>query len=147
MGELLPFIQENVEQFRKSVLYQRNMNLSNNAARARLPSLYSDFTLQRHINPDGFDANVAAWEEALQKSAAAGLIPTLGDAHDTLSVRIGEDLLRSLESKEWGRPLGLDTVFVGERLSETDISKPEPNLLDLRMKRYVSETWYPSKSS
>lgn len=83
--------------------------------RVRLPSLYSDFTLQRHVNPDGFAANVAAWEDVLQKATQAGLIPAPGNARDTLSLRTSEQLLSSLETKEWGRPLALDTVIVGEQ--------------------------------
>ena len=121
MSELLAFILDHVKHFRRSVLSQHNMNPSNNANRARLPSLYSDFSLQRHTNPDGYAANVAVWEEALQKAAAAGFLPASGDAHDTLSLRTGEPLLRSFETKEWGRPLALETVIVGERLSWTKI--------------------------
>ena len=125
MSELLKFILDHVEHFRRSVRCRRHMNLSNNAIRARLPSLYSDFTMQRHTNPDGYAANVAAWEEALQKAATAGFIPAPGYAHDTLSLRTGEDLLRSLETKEWGRPLSLEMVIVGERFSRTKCRKPK----------------------
>ena len=82
-----------------------------------MPSLYSDFTVQRHTNPDGYTANVAAWEEALQEAARAGLLHAPCDAHDTFLLKTGEDLLQSLETKEWGRPLALDAVIVGERLS------------------------------
>lgn len=82
-----------------------------------MPSLYSDFKVQQHTNPDGYTANVAAWEEALQKAARAGLLYGPSDAHDTLSLMTGEGLLQSLETKEWGRPLALDAVIVGERLS------------------------------
>ena len=117
MSELLNFILEHVDQFRRSVYFQRSMGSTNIACRGRLPSLYSDFTLQQYTNPDGYAANVAAWEEALQKAARAGLIPAPGNAHDMLSLSTGEDLLRSLETKEWGRPLALKTVIVGERLS------------------------------
>ena len=81
--------------------------------RARLPSLYSDFTLQRSSNPDGFAANTAAWIDVLGKAAQAGLLPAPGNDHDTLSIRTGENLLQSLETKEWGRPLALGTVIVG----------------------------------
>jgi charged multivesicular body protein 7 len=117
MGELLESILNQGEDFSRSGFSFDSLNPTNDAKRARLPSLYSDFTLQRHTNPDGYAANVAAWERALQKAAKAGLIPTPGDMHDTLSIRTGEDLLRSLETKEWGRPLALERVIVGKRLS------------------------------
>lgn len=101
MSELLSFI---LEQFR----------------RARLPSLYSDFTLQRYSNPDGFAANTTAWMVALTKAARAGLIPSDGADRNTLSVRTGETLLQSLETKEWGRPLALRTV-IDEAVSQRNM--------------------------
>ncbi|CAF9939735.1 MAG: Charged multivesicular body protein 7 [Alectoria fallacina] len=88
--------------------------------RARLPSLYSDFTLQRYSNPDGFAANTAAWIDALTKAARAGLLPSDGADRDTLSLRTGENLLRSLETKEWGRPLALRTV-IDEAVSQRNM--------------------------
>ncbi len=115
MSELLDFLLNQVEQFRKLDFSRHNMNPTNGANRARLPSLYSDFTLQRHTNPDGYAANVAAWEKALLEAAKAGLVPAPNYLHDTLSIQISEDLLRSLETKDWGRPLALETVAVGER--------------------------------
>lgn len=87
------------------------MATADKKCRARLPSLYSDFTVQRHANPDGFAANAAAWISVLAKAAQAGLLPAPGAVHDTLSIKTGEDLLRSLETKEWGRPLALGTVI------------------------------------
>ena len=82
-------------------------------SRVRLPSLYSDFTLQRSSNPDGYAANIAAWTDALSKAAQAGLLSAPGSERDTLSLRTGEALLRCLETREWGRPLALGTVIVG----------------------------------
>lgn len=78
-----------------------------------MPSLYSDFTPQRHANPDGFTANTTAWMDALCKAAQVGLLPPDGADRGTLSIRTGDALLRSLETKEWGRPLALRTVIVG----------------------------------
>ena len=115
MSELFNFILDQVEPFRRSGLHQGSVKPTNITSRARLPSLYSDFTVQRYANPDGYAANVAAWEEALRKAVRAGLIPAPGNTHDILSLRTGEDLLRSLETKEWGQPLALETVIVGER--------------------------------
>lgn len=84
--------------------------------RARLPSLYSDFTPQRTSNPDGFAANITAWRDVLSKAARAGVSPIhSGFASDTLSVKTGEVLLQALETKEWGRPQALGTVIVGIR--------------------------------
>lgn len=78
-----------------------------------MPSLYADFTLQRHSNPDGYAANTLVWINALSKAAQAGLVPADGGDHDTLSLRTGDALLQSLETKEWGRPLALGPVIVG----------------------------------
>lgn len=80
----------------------------------RLPSLYSDFAPQHSSNPDGFAANVSAWQDALIKAARAGMLPSDGGSSiDTLSIITGEALLQALETKEWGRPLALGTVIVG----------------------------------
>lgn len=92
------------------VLY---LDKADQTTRARLPSLYSDFSLQRDTNPDGYAANVIAWETALTEAAQRGLITADPDGPDFLSLRTGEELLQSLETKEWGRPLALETVIVG----------------------------------
>ena len=80
--------------------------------RARLPSLYSDFSSQRYSNPDGFTANVTAWSQVLWKAARAGLLPTDGGETEKLSLLYGKSLLQSLETKEFGEPLALGTVIV-----------------------------------
>lgn len=117
MSELLDFIIGQGEQFRRSykTICQGSGGLyyADHKFRARLPSLYSDFTLQRYSNPDGFAANTTAWIDALIKAARAGLLLSDGGERDTLSLRTGEILLKSLETKEWGRPLALRTVIVG----------------------------------
>ncbi|MCJ1269847.1 hypothetical protein MMC22_009740 [Lobaria immixta] len=95
MTKLLDFVLNEGEQFR----------------RARLPSLYSDFSLQRYTNPDGYAANIAAWEDILIKANGEGLIPAGPDGRDFLSLRTGEELLQSLETREWGRPLALGIVI------------------------------------
>ncbi|KZF23232.1 Snf7 family protein [Xylona heveae TC161] len=95
MSELLNFILNHEEQFR----------------RARLASLYSDFRHQQTTNPDGYNANIVAWQTALANAARAGLIPAPGAGSDHLTLRTGEDLLRELETKEWGRPLALGAVI------------------------------------
>ncbi|RPB01089.1 hypothetical protein L873DRAFT_1678422 [Choiromyces venosus 120613-1] len=88
MSELLSFILAH-EQFR----------------RARLPSLYSDFRPLRTNNPSGFLANVTAWKSTLGQAAANGVL-----GGDTLVLGIGEELVSSLATREWGRPLALGTV-------------------------------------
>ena len=74
--------------------------------------MYSDFRLQRVTNPDGYAANIVAWETALAHAVEAGKVP---GSHDILSLESGPELLRALETKEWGRPLALGAVIVGGR--------------------------------
>lgn len=81
--------------------------------RARLPSLFSDFTAQRQTNPNGYTVNVQSWEEVLCKASKAGLITGQDGSIRRLSLEIGSELLQRLESKEWGRPLALNAVIVG----------------------------------
>lgn len=99
-------------------------------SRNRLPSLYSDFTLQLKTNPDGYAVNVAAWEQALNRAAKRGYTSSRGvrvrtgstssqksasskrKKTDHLVLRTDESLLRDLEIPEWGRPVALGAVFV-----------------------------------
>lgn len=98
--------------------------------RNRLPSLYSDFTLQKKTNPDGYAVNIAAWEQALNRAAKRGYTSSRGirvrsgsigssknttankKKTDHLILRTDESLLRDLELPEWGRPVALSAVFV-----------------------------------
>lgn len=98
----------------------------------RLPSLYSDFTILKRKNPDGYAVNVAAWEHALTSAARAGCISPsyapggtpLGSAApitkskpgeqrtgDHLVLRVDNSLLGDLELPEFGRPVGLTAVI------------------------------------
>ncbi|KAL2011291.1 hypothetical protein VTN00DRAFT_4009 [Thermoascus crustaceus] len=122
MSDLLAYILAHEDAFRKN----------------RLPSLYSDFALQKNTNPDGYAVNVAAWERALTNAARRGCIPSSsvgagarggrelsslstikaeGDGggvrtkSDHLILRTDDALLRELESPEWGRPVALGAVF------------------------------------
>ena len=88
-----------------------------NIGRVRIPSLYSDFSLQRYTNPVGFDANVYAWQDVLRKAAWEGLMPSDGPGADILSLVVGEELLAALETVDWGRPQALGTVIVGTLFS------------------------------
>ncbi|KAI1205802.1 Snf7-domain-containing protein [Annulohypoxylon truncatum] len=96
MSELLNYLVQHDQNFR----------------RARLPALYSDFRSQRTLNPDGFVANVAAWKRGLSSAALAGYTPSKSTARNHLILDLDSDsLLRSLESKQFGRPLALGTVL------------------------------------
>ncbi|KAG5301360.1 SNF7 family protein [Histoplasma ohiense] len=105
MNELLAYILANEESFR----------------RARLPSLYSDFSTQRHTNPDGYATNAAAWQRALAHAALAGVIhSSSGSRHhgddgvaksDILVLRTGNALMAELETPEWGRPVALQSAI------------------------------------
>ena len=57
-------------------------------------------------------ANITAWQSALTQAAFAGKI---AGGKDRLSLRTGQDLLRDLETKDWGRPMALGAVVVGHR--------------------------------
>ncbi|MCJ1277606.1 hypothetical protein MMC21_005420 [Puttea exsequens] len=105
MREPLPSILSQDDQFR----------------RARLPSLYSDFTTQRNSNPDGFAANTTAWISLLSKAANAGLLGGSRDGPDTLSLETGQELLQRLQTKEWGRPLAIATV-IDEAVSQRQMT-------------------------
>lgn len=78
--------------------------------RARLGALYSDFRHLRTSNPDGYTANIEAWQQGLSDAAKEGCIPSRGGSSDALILKVDDELLRALETKEWGRPLALGTV-------------------------------------
>ncbi|KAL8673896.1 MAG: hypothetical protein Q9168_001716 [Polycauliona sp. 1 TL-2023] len=78
---------------------------------ARIPSLYSDFTVQQHTNPDGYNANVNIWEEVLCRAARAGMIAGRDGTVHRLSLETGPYLLQNLESPKWGRPLAINAVI------------------------------------
>ncbi|KAF5026306.1 hypothetical protein F66182_1598 [Fusarium sp. NRRL 66182] len=79
-------------------------------SRSRLAARYSDFRSQRTLNPDGYQANISAWRQALSDLVAEGLISHRGSNPDHFVLKLDETLLRSLESKEFGQPLALGTV-------------------------------------
>ncbi|KAJ5098093.1 hypothetical protein N7532_005094 [Penicillium argentinense] len=113
MSELLDYILRHEDAFRRN----------------RLPSLYSDFALQKKTNPDGYAINVAAWEQALNRAAKRGYTSSRGvrvrsgsassqnigrpsrKKTDHLILRTDESLLRDLELPELGRPVALGAVF------------------------------------
>jgi charged multivesicular body protein 7 len=73
---------------------------------ARFGALYSDFRQLQFINPDGYNANIETWRKGLAHASRAGVLPS----SSLLTLHVDESLLRSLESKEWGRPLALGIV-------------------------------------
>ncbi|KAI3320147.1 hypothetical protein HD806DRAFT_248405 [Xylariaceae sp. AK1471] len=95
MSELLDYLLQNEPDFRKP----------------RLPALYSDFRSQRTLNPDGFVANVSAWKRGLSNAALAGHAPSKSPTRNHLTLELDDALLRSLENKQFGRPLALGTVL------------------------------------
>ncbi|QSZ28732.1 hypothetical protein DSL72_003234 [Monilinia vaccinii-corymbosi] len=78
--------------------------------RARIAALYSDFRQQQTLNPDGYQANIDAWRKALANAARAGVMPHQGSSPDLLILNADDELLRALDTNEWGRPLALGAV-------------------------------------
>ncbi|GAB7346747.1 hypothetical protein MBLNU459_g1855t1 [Dothideomycetes sp. NU459] len=73
------------------------------------------FRLQRTSNPDGYQANSSAWLRALTAAARAGLLPATRNSASPqashLAFSSGDELARSLQTQQWGRPLALDAVI------------------------------------
>ncbi|KAK8081211.1 Snf7 family protein [Apiospora hydei] len=110
MSELLDYLVQNEQDFRK----------------ARLPALYSDFTPLRTINPDGFTANLAA----SPPPSLAGHAPSRSPQRSHFILEIDDNLLRSLETKQYGQPLSLGTVLA-EAVATNDMM-PLPNFTKSR---------------
>ncbi|KAF5615941.1 SNF7 [Fusarium tjaetaba] len=79
-------------------------------SRSRLAARYSDFRSQRTLNPDGYQANISAWRQALSDLVANGKISHRGSSPDHFVLKLDDSLLRSLEFKEFGQPLAIGTV-------------------------------------
>ncbi|KAK1060265.1 hypothetical protein LTR74_011985 [Friedmanniomyces endolithicus] len=127
MTELLDFLRTHEEAFR---------------SRARHASLYSDFRSQRQTNSDGYQANASAWLRALTAAAKAGLVPAqAGSQHDRFTLHTGEELLRGLQTTEFGRPLALGSVL------EDAVRKgqliPVREFLDAKKSVYA-KSWVPT---
>lgn len=95
MSELLDYLVQNESDFRK----------------ARLPALYSDFTPQRTLNPDGYAANVSAWKRGLSSALLAGRAPSRSAQRSHFALELDDSLLRALETKQLGQPLALGAVL------------------------------------
>ena len=72
-----------------------------------MPAFYSDFRYLRINNPNGFPTNATAWRSAPSQATAKGVL-----GPDTLVLNTGKELVSSLATREWGRPLALGTVMV-----------------------------------
>lgn len=72
----------------------------------RKVSLYSDFRKLKDRNPDGYEANMHAWES---------LLKTIIDSKESneFLINLGNDFLRELYDPEYGKPLALDIVING----------------------------------
>ncbi|KAG5986872.1 hypothetical protein E4U52_008174 [Claviceps spartinae] len=95
MHDLLLYLSEHDPNFRK----------------ARLPALYADFRPQRTLNPDGYNANVTAWQDGLSFLAYHGLLSNAEPRSSALVLCVDQTLLRALESKQYGQPLALDSAI------------------------------------
>lgn len=89
----------------------KSLNLNGLSDRARLPALYADFRSQRTLNPDGYSANVIAWQGGLSCLAYNGLLYNVEPPSSALVLSVDETLSRALESKQYGRPLALSTAI------------------------------------
>ncbi|ERF76461.1 hypothetical protein EPUS_06122 [Endocarpon pusillum Z07020] len=125
MPELLDWILQNEESFRKS----------------RLPSLYSDLSLQRQTNLDGYNANIHAWQTALSHAALAGHLPSSASSPSILTLQTSEQLLSALSSRQYGRPLGLGAVIDESVRSGKMI--PRSDFLGSKKSIYA-RSWVPS---
>ncbi|KAL9109835.1 MAG: hypothetical protein Q9227_005538, partial [Pyrenula ochraceoflavens] len=68
---------------------------------------------QRTTNPDGYAANISAWESALTHAARAGHVPSNSpqSLHDRSVLQVNDGLIRALSDSKLGRPLGLNAVL------------------------------------
>ncbi|KAG6005903.1 hypothetical protein E4U21_007537 [Claviceps maximensis] len=95
MHDLVHYLSEHDSKFRK----------------ARLPALYADFRSQRTLNPDGYSANVIAWQDGLSCLAYHGLLSNAESRSSALVLSVDASLLRALESKQYGQPLALSSAI------------------------------------
>ncbi|KAI9725218.1 MAG: hypothetical protein M1828_003399 [Chrysothrix sp. TS-e1954] len=121
MSELLDFILSQEKAFQ---------------SKARLVSLYSDFALLRHTNPDGYAANIAAWSSAITNAAAHGLLPP---DDSSLTLETGSSLAEMLEYKGLGRPAGLGAVF--DDLVQRRQLVPLKEYLETKTSIYGQRSW------
>ncbi|KAK8060977.1 hypothetical protein PG996_010907 [Apiospora saccharicola] len=96
MSELLDYLVQNEKDFRKFSTFARPV--------LRLHPL-------RTINPDGYNANLSAWKRGLASALLAGHAPSRSAQPSHFILELDDNLLRSLETKQFGQPLALGTVL------------------------------------
>jgi charged multivesicular body protein 7 len=143
--ELLEFLRTHEEAFRRCDAppsLPPRVRANHLDSRARLASLYSDFRFQRSTNPDGYQANSAAWIRALVAGSKAGLIPSSSSAHhDRFVLHSGEELSRALQTQEYGRPLALGAAIEDAVRNKEFIQLKQ--FLDAKQSVYAS-SWLPT---
>ncbi|PNS18784.1 hypothetical protein CAC42_5323 [Sphaceloma murrayae] len=78
---------------------------------ARVSSLYSSFANQRSLNPDGYNANIAAWLSALTLLSRHGLLPSSSSSPPSpLILSSSSSLPEALAVQQRGPPLSLAAV-------------------------------------
>ena len=151
MSDLLSYILADEPQFKKYLILSRYVEkshkLTDHNPRSRLPSLYSDFRHLKTVNPDGYDANLSAWRAALAHAVRQGLISGPTGRHDLLNLYSGPELLRALETKEYGQPVALGTVIVGVLLAlSSDLSSVADAVSPTIERGYRTERLHPSRA-
>ena len=93
--------------------------------------------MQKNTNPEGYAANLQAWQTALTRAALAAQLPT----EQLFILQTSDDLLSALASPQYGRPSGLgavidDCVRQGKIIDLKDFAEAENSI--------YSRTWVPS---
>ncbi|KAG5953054.1 hypothetical protein E4U53_007096 [Claviceps sorghi] len=70
-----------------------------------------NFRKYRTLNPDGYSANVIAWQDGLSCLAYHGLLSNAEPRSSALVLSVDAALLRALESKQYGQPLALSCAI------------------------------------
>ena len=93
--------------------------------------------MQRNANPDGYAANLTAWQTAFNSAAVAGRLP----GGNRTILESSNDLLEAFTSPQQGRPTGLGTVLddsvrSGKLVDERDFLTSEQSI--------YHRSWLPS---
>ncbi|KAK9484152.1 hypothetical protein V1527DRAFT_427918 [Lipomyces starkeyi] len=123
----------------------------------RLPSLYADFRRLKDSNPDGYEANIIAWQKVLTQAVREGgprywkgVVKSVDDEaaskaggadviDDVLIIHSGRKLQDSLTSLEWGKPLGLSAVIEEQVAKRAFI--PVDTFLNQKFSLYKDPNW------
>ena len=93
--------------------------------------------LQRTTNPDGYNANITAWQTALNRAADANLLPS----RSAFILHPTDRLLNALSSPQYGRQLGLGAVV--DESVRTGSMIPAKDFLSTDRSIY-HKSWVPS---